>query len=111
MKDSEGRIVHPALSTWQWLGVIAVIIGGTIGVGHRMQNTVAVFADANNMDHVRIRDELRELAKSLPPDWLIRQVNSNTSQNDQMHEDIASIRVGIAEIQGSLVKISERNGM
>ena len=106
IKDNQGHPVHPALSTWQWLGVIAVIIGGTIGIDQRMQSTVKVFADSNNTDHQRIRSEIRDIVGGLPPDWLIKKVDDNATRANAIVTSLNDIKVSLAEVKSSLNKIN-----
>ena len=91
----------PPLTTWQWLGVIAVIIGGMIGIDQRMQSTVRVFADSNIADHMRIRNEISELSKSLPPAWLTDKVEENRQRMMKVADDIAAIRLSLAQLHGA----------
>jgi hypothetical protein len=109
IKNHEGHPVHPALSTWQWLGVIAVIVGGTIGIDQRMQATVRVFADSNNQDHQRIRQEISAIVGGLPPDWLVKKVDDNSSTNAAIKNDLSAIRVSLAELKSALQAIGNNN--
>lgn len=108
MPEKPTTFHQAALSTWQWLGVIAVIIGGTIGIDQRMQSTVRVFADTNAEDHIRIRAELKDLANSLPPTWLTNQVEDNQRTIAEIRSDLNDIKVGIAELKTGISKLSPK---
>ena len=98
-KDNNGK---PVLSTWQWLTVVIVILGGMVGLDQRMQATVRVFAESNDRDHVIIRGEINDIARNIPPSWFEKRVTENTTAIAKLQGDLASLRVSIAELTAAV---------
>lgn len=101
----------PLLTTWQWISVIVILLGGAVGLDQRMQTAVQVFAEANDREHTRIRQEIRELSQNIPPEWFRREVQINQTAIQSIQGELRQLQVKVAELGTALREMKVQVGI
>jgi len=108
MTKTEAQRSGSILTTWQWLGVIVVIITGMVGIDQRIQATVGNFVRLNSEDHMRIRANMTELAEGIPPEWFQARVAENTAAIRALQSQTGSLHVAITELTTTTRDLRDR---
>ena len=95
------------LSTAQWITVSSLLLGGVLGLDMRLRYVVEAYSRNNMLDHNSIREEIRLLGTTIPPDWFREEVRDNTQTIKRFEADLSALRITMAELAVILKQCKE----
>jgi len=87
---------RPVLTTWQWLSVIFVIVGGLVGLDARINAAVGHLAEENNADHKTITTDINQTVSKEDMDKICKERKSDLQAlNNERKRDMKALQDSI----------------